>query len=117
MTLAGGPPGALASRQHVTVDHERAGRQLQLISDVLAMASENAVEVWLRGGWAMDFFLGRVTRDHADVDWFAWTDDALVIRAALLARWLTNWVWTRLRTVRTGTSSSSGWQPAARGTS
>lgn len=68
------------------MDHERAGRQLQVISDVLAIASKNAVEVWLRGGWAMDFFLGQVTRDHDDIDWFAWADDAPVIGAALLER-------------------------------
>jgi hypothetical protein len=68
------------------VDHKRAERQLQVICDVLAIALENAIEVWLRGGWAMDFFLGRVTRDHADIDWFAWADDASVIRAALLER-------------------------------
>jgi Aminoglycoside-2''-adenylyltransferase len=66
------------------VDQERAGRQLHLISDVLAIASKNAVEVWLRGGWAMDFFLGQVTRDHVDIDWFAWVKDASVITAALL---------------------------------
>jgi hypothetical protein len=33
----------------------------------------------------MDFFLGRVTRDHSDIDWFAWAADAPVIMAELLA--------------------------------
>jgi hypothetical protein len=40
------------------------------------MAAELNVPVWLRGGWAMDFFLGQVTRDHADIDWFARAADA-----------------------------------------
>jgi Aminoglycoside-2''-adenylyltransferase len=44
------------------------------------------VELWLRGGWAMDFFLGRGTRDHHDIDWFAWATDAPVITAQLLER-------------------------------
>jgi len=34
----------------------------------------------------MDFFLGQVTRDHKDIDWFTWAEDAPVIRAALLGR-------------------------------
>lgn len=66
------------------VDQERSRRQLRLISDVLAIASKQTVEVWLRGGWAMDFFLRQVTRDHKDIDWFGWAKDAPVIKAALL---------------------------------
>lgn len=50
------------------------------------MADVLNVEVWLRGGWAMDFFLGEVTRDHEDVDWFAWARDAPTLTAALLKR-------------------------------
>lgn len=48
------------------------------------MAVARRIDVWLRGGWAMDFFLGEVSRDHADVDWFAWARDAAVIRSALV---------------------------------
>jgi hypothetical protein len=50
------------------------------------MASDVGVQVWLRGGWAMDFFLGEVTRDHVDIDWFAWAVDALGLQAGLLRR-------------------------------
>ncbi|MEV4754253.1 aminoglycoside adenylyltransferase [Micromonospora sp. NPDC049559] len=66
------------------MDTERAERQLRLIAEVVRLAGELNVRVWLRGGWAMDFFLGEVTRDHVDVDWFAWAHDAAVLRAALL---------------------------------
>jgi len=31
---------------------------------------------WLRGGWALDFLLGRVTRAHEDLDLFIWAADA-----------------------------------------
>jgi hypothetical protein len=68
------------------VDVARAGRQLGLIGDVVALAAELGVEVWLRGGWAMDFFLGEVTRDHVDIDWFAWVADAQVLQEGLLRR-------------------------------
>lgn len=32
----------------------------------------------------MDFFLGTVSRDHEDIDWFAWSDDAPALAGALL---------------------------------
>ena len=68
------------------MDRDRASRQLGLISEVAAVAARLEVEVWLRGGWAMDFFLGEITRDHEDIDWFAWAADARRIEAALRER-------------------------------
>jgi hypothetical protein len=65
------------------MDEERAARQLRLIAEVVATAAEDDVAVWLRGGWAMDFFLGEVTHDHRDIDWFAWAGDVAVLGAAL----------------------------------
>jgi hypothetical protein len=65
------------------VDTPRAQRQVRLIGDVLAIAAGLGVPVWLRGGWAMDFFLGHITRDHVDIDWFAWLADAPALMAAL----------------------------------
>lgn len=41
----------------------------------LTLAHKLGAPVWLRGGWAIDFFLGRLTRDHADIDWFALAED------------------------------------------
>jgi hypothetical protein len=40
------------------VDVVRAERQLNLIGETVDLAESAGVEVWLRGGWAMDFFLG-----------------------------------------------------------
>jgi catechol 2,3-dioxygenase-like lactoylglutathione lyase family enzyme len=67
------------------VDTEHALRQLGLIEDTVAMSQRLGVQIWLRGGWAMDFFLGYVTRDHVDIDWYAWIADAPAITAALRA--------------------------------
>ncbi|MFE9700515.1 nucleotidyltransferase domain-containing protein [Streptomyces sp. NPDC006270] len=64
----------------------RADQQLRLIAETVQVAGVLEVEVWLRGGWAMDFFLGEVTRDHGDIDWFAWADDAGVLAEGLLSR-------------------------------
>ena len=56
-----------------------------MIADTVRMSERLAVQIWLRGGWAMDFFLGHVTREHVDIDWMAWMDDAAAITAALHA--------------------------------
>jgi aminoglycoside-2''-adenylyltransferase len=65
--------------------------QLAVIAELVAAARESNIEIRLRGGWAMDFFLHRVTRAHGDVDWFAWAADVPVLTEVLAARG-----WTRL---------------------
>ncbi|MGW1627220.1 nucleotidyltransferase domain-containing protein [Streptomyces sp. NPDC002172] len=66
------------------MDRERSARQLRLIDETVEIAKVLGAEVWLRGGWAMDFFIGEVTRDHVDIDWFAWAKDASALTAGLL---------------------------------
>ncbi|MEU6075523.1 aminoglycoside adenylyltransferase [Micromonospora sp. NPDC047074] len=53
-----------------------AGRQLDGIAELARLAVAAGIEVWLRGGWAMDFHLGEMTRPHVDVDWYCWRADA-----------------------------------------
>lgn len=53
-----------------------AGRQLDAVREVVEVAGAAGIAVWLRGGWAMDFHLGEVTRPHVDVDWYCWRADA-----------------------------------------
>jgi hypothetical protein len=55
---------------------ERDQLQLKLIEEFAALASGEGVECWLRGGWALDFLLGRITRPHRDIDLFIWAADA-----------------------------------------
>jgi hypothetical protein len=59
-------------------------RQLAAIAEVRELSRRLAVDVWLRGGWAVDFSVGRVTREHADVDWFAWAGHLAAITDALV---------------------------------
>ncbi|MBP3076535.1 aminoglycoside adenylyltransferase [Streptomyces sp. 604F] len=66
------------------VDERRAGRQLELIGEALGAAGRTGAELWLRGGWAMDFTLGRVTRDHGDIDWFTWAEGAEALARELI---------------------------------
>ena len=59
----------------VTLD-PRSARQLSLIAEVGSVAGRLGIEMWLRGGWAMDFAVGQVTRTHEDIDFFVWGQDA-----------------------------------------
>jgi hypothetical protein len=38
------------------------------VSAVCSLLSDLTVPYWITGGWAIDLAVGRVTRDHADVD-------------------------------------------------
>jgi hypothetical protein len=58
-------------------------RQLAQIAEISAAATAARLALWLRGGWAMDFHLGEITRPHTDVDWFAWAFDAPALVALL----------------------------------
>jgi hypothetical protein len=67
----------------VTATTTRTARQLALIGEVVAITADVRIQVWLRGGWAMDFFLGEVTREHDDIDFFAWALDGPALAAEL----------------------------------
>lgn len=45
----------------------REDRQIRLIEHTLALAAEDGVDLWLRGGWAVDFYLGTISRPHEAV--------------------------------------------------
>lgn len=47
-------------------------RQLGLLAELSKVLGEARIRFWLRGGWALDFHLGRVTRTHADIDLVTW---------------------------------------------
>lgn len=55
--------------------------QLRAIADIVRVVD---TALWLRGGWAMDFFLGEVTRPHRDIDFFCLAPgaDRIVARLA-----------------------------------
>lgn len=84
-----------ARQEHVSADgtrfafvtHERsaAARQLAALADVDRLLREERVEYWLFGGWAVDFYAGRATRPHFDVDIAVWLDDLPRLDAALRA--------------------------------
>ena len=62
-----------------------AGAQLRTIGWLHTLLTQGGIDYWLFGGWAVDFHIGRVTRDHADVDVAIWAQDLNRIRALLEA--------------------------------
>ena len=60
--------------------------QLRLIGKVAEAFRAARIGWWLFDGWAIDFHAGEVTRDHADIEIFAWQRDVARARDALIGR-------------------------------
>jgi CubicO group peptidase (beta-lactamase class C family) len=57
--------------------------QLAALAEVADMLGRERIEYWLLGGWAVDFHLGLVTREHDDVDLAVWRRDGAAIASLL----------------------------------
>src|SRR5689334_14466301 len=68
---------ALAALRTLAPELDRAVETLRRCSAAWAVA----------GGWAIDLFVGRQTRDHADLDIAVWRDDQHLLRACLETEW------------------------------
>jgi hypothetical protein len=49
---------------------ERTGGQLRVIRKVIAVLQPADVPAWLFGGWGLDARIGRITREHGDVEFW-----------------------------------------------
>ena len=59
------------------------------IASLAGVLDRADIDHWMFGGWAVDFWVGAVTREHEDIDVMAWRDDYDAIGAALRgAGWL-----------------------------
>lgn len=68
-----------------TEPHGSAGEQLDAIARLGGILEGRGIDHWLFGGWAVDFWVGRVTRPHHDVDVAAWQSDYDAIAEVLTA--------------------------------
>ena len=59
--------------------------QLELISEIADLFRRARIRFWLRGGWALDFPVGWVTRTHSDIDLVTWRRHAGRVQRMLLA--------------------------------
>jgi hypothetical protein len=63
--------------------------QLRAIADVNSLLDGARIDHWLFGGWAVDFYVGAVTRPHDDIDIAVWQSDFDQITALLAkAGWI-----------------------------
>lgn len=60
-------------------------QQLHALGEVTALLDGDGIEYWLFGGWAVDFHVGRVTREHDDVDLAVWLQDEKRVASLLHA--------------------------------
>jgi lincosamide nucleotidyltransferase A/C/D/E len=64
--------------------------QLRLIGEVVGVvAAAGDLGCWLFGGWGLDTRLGRVTREHSDIEFWVERSDGDRVRAALVAAGVT----------------------------
>jgi len=56
----------------------------KFVAQILTLAEDLEIEVWLDGGWGVDALLGRQTRDHADLDLILRTRDIPIWERELL---------------------------------
>lgn len=49
--------------------------QLAMLAELAAHLDAENVAYWLFGGWAVDFHVGHLTREHADIDIAIWERD------------------------------------------
>ncbi|RDU37207.1 hypothetical protein DRW41_11040 [Neobacillus piezotolerans] len=47
-------------------------QHLKILAEISGISEAIGIEFWLRGGWAIDFLLGKITRPHDDIDLVTW---------------------------------------------
>ncbi|MBS4194140.1 nucleotidyltransferase domain-containing protein [Lederbergia citri] len=52
--------------------NEQTELQLKVLAEISTISKKIGIEFWLRGGWAIDFLLGKITRPHDDIDLVTW---------------------------------------------
>jgi hypothetical protein len=60
-----------------------AALQLAALAELGALLDRGGFENWLFGGWAVDFHVGAVTREHDDIDLAVWARDAEAVGSLL----------------------------------
>lgn len=56
---------------HRDVD-QQSELQLRVLGEIRTICKMIEINFWLRGGWAIDFLLGKITRLHEDIDLITW---------------------------------------------
>jgi Aminoglycoside-2''-adenylyltransferase len=62
---------------------ERAAAQVRVIRAVTQVLGAAGIRAWLFGGWGLDARIGRITREHGDVEFWVESTDAERSKAVL----------------------------------
>jgi lincosamide nucleotidyltransferase A/C/D/E len=65
--------------------HSKTHAQLQIIREVRDVLAAHSLRWWLFGGWGLDARIGKVTRDHTDIEFWVAQTDGDSVRDALVA--------------------------------
>ena len=68
----------------MNVIEEQTLLQLSALAEVSDSLQKAGIDYWLFGGWAVDFYVGSITRLHDDVDLAVWFGDVPQIAKLLL---------------------------------
>jgi lincosamide nucleotidyltransferase A/C/D/E len=63
--------------------NEQTSRQLTLLRQIRDAFSSSAIGWWIFGGWGLDTRIGRVTRDHGDIEFWVERTDGDPVRDLL----------------------------------
>jgi hypothetical protein len=64
--------------------NERTGAQLRVVKSVTNALAAVDIAAWLFGGWGLDARIGRITREHGDIEFWVERADAEESRAVLV---------------------------------
>ena len=98
------PTGSIRSRgmARSAEEHARGGLALGTAAEALETAGCRAL---VFGGWAVDLWVGRITRAHEDIDVLVWRSDERLVNQALVAA---GWLHTPTPEDRVGTNYLRG---------
>src|SRR5688500_797194 len=90
-TLGETTPASRSDRTVKNMPQESAdySRGLDALRSAAVALEAAEVDHWFFGGWAVDLWVGRLTRPHDDIDVLVWRRDAIRVNDALAA---TRWV-------------------------
>ncbi|WP_249266981.1 hypothetical protein [Paenibacillus sp. HGF7] len=66
------------------VTNDQTLSQLIVLGEIKAIFYSIGEDFWLRGGWAIDFLLGKITRPHEDLDLVTWVQYRESLERALI---------------------------------
>jgi hypothetical protein len=63
--------------------NEKTRAQFELIRTITATLTQGSARAWLFGGWGLDARIGRITRDHGDIEFWVPRDSARNVQRLL----------------------------------